>query len=147
MFLHRWRRSCGCLRHNCHEGVRCAIRTVPISYSRLVKTVGLCDTLEIAAFAHLCHFLKNDYSAPSQLLTRLVTESSEVSRIEVRGQHVALREFSFDRMMERWTNTLRQLHENKVAPHVSRSGDGTHHRTERHGTRPGRLFSDRERRV
>jgi glycosyltransferase involved in cell wall biosynthesis len=79
-----------------------------------VVTTGSGGAMEIAALADLPLFPKDDPVALSQLLTRLATDSSEVARIASRGQEVALRDFSFDRMMERWTATLRRLQETKA---------------------------------
>jgi len=93
-----------------------------------VLTTGSGGAMEIAALADLPLFPKDDPTALSRLLTQLVNDRSEVSRIASRGQEVALREFSFDRMMERWTTTLRRLHENKAALHSSGSSDDLHYR-------------------
>ena len=76
-----------------------------------VLTTGSGGALEIATAADLPLFPKEDSAALSRLLVRLVADKEEVSRIAARGQEIALRDFSFDRMMERWITTLRQLHE------------------------------------
>jgi glycosyltransferase involved in cell wall biosynthesis len=80
-----------------------------------VLTTGSGGALEIATPADLPLFPKGDSVALSRLLARLVTHPEEVSRIAARGQEVALRDFSFDRMMKRWMTTLRQLHERTLA--------------------------------
>src|SRR5712692_10710309 len=59
-------------------------------------------------------FPKEDSGALSRLIARLVKTPEAVSRIAARSQEVALRDFSFDRMMERWVATLRQLHEQSL---------------------------------
>ena len=76
-----------------------------------VLTTGSEGALAIATAADLPLFPKEDSAALSRLLVRLVADKEEVSRIAARGQEIALRDFSFDRMMERWITTLRQLHE------------------------------------
>jgi len=76
-----------------------------------VLTTGSGGAMEIATAADLPLFPKEDAVALSRLLARLVTHPEEVSRIAARGQEIALRDFSFDRMMERWETTLRRLHE------------------------------------
>lgn len=83
-----------------------------------VLTAGSGGAMEIAALADLPLFPKNDSVALGTLLTQLLAHRSEVSRIASRGQQVALREFSFDRMMQRWTITLRRLVDNKNEPHA-----------------------------
>jgi len=75
-----------------------------------VLTTGSGGAMEIATAADLPLFPKEDSVALSRLIARLVKHPEEVSRIAARGQEVALRDFSFDRMMERWMATLRQLH-------------------------------------
>ena len=86
-----------------------------------VVTTGSGGAMEIAALADLPLFPRDDPVALSQLLARVVTNRTKVSGIAFRGQKVALKGFSFERMIERWTATLRRLHEEKVAPHASRT--------------------------
>ena len=74
-----------------------------------VVTTGSGGAMEVAAAAHLPLFPKGDAVALSRLLGRLVAHPEEVLRIASRGQQVALSEFSFERMMERWATTLGRL--------------------------------------
>ena len=75
-----------------------------------VVTTGSGGAMEIAALADLPLFPKNDSLALSQILTQLVTHRERVPEIASRGQKVALQEFTFDKMMERWSATLQRLH-------------------------------------
>lgn len=75
-----------------------------------VLTTGSGGAMEIATLAELPLFPKNDSLALGRLITQLVTHREQVPEIGSRGQKVALREFSFDKMMERWSTTLQQLH-------------------------------------
>jgi glycosyltransferase involved in cell wall biosynthesis len=93
-----------------------------------VLTTGSGGAMEIAKLADLPLFPKEDPVALNEILTHLVTHRSEISRIASRGQAVALREFSFDWMMERWTTTLRRLHEDSAGPFTSGGSSRLHHR-------------------
>ena len=84
-----------------------------------VVTTGSGGAMEIAELADLPLFPNNDPVALSKLLTRLVTDRSEVTRVAARGQEVALREFGFNRMIERWIATLRRLHEGAASTRAS----------------------------
>ncbi len=87
-----------------------------------VLTTGSGGAMEVAALADLPLFPTDDPKRLSQLLTQLATNRTEVFHIARRGQEVALREFSFDRMMDRLRTTLRRLyedHENKDASFVA----------------------------
>ncbi len=75
-----------------------------------VITTGSGGAMEIATLADLPLFAKDDAPALSRLLARLLTDRCEVTRIASRGQEVALREFAFDRMMDRFSETLQRLH-------------------------------------
>lgn len=88
-----------------------------------VLTTGSGGAMEVATAARLPLFPKEDSVALSRLLARLVTHSEEVYRIAAHGQEAALRDFSFDRMMERWIATLRQLHESARREGVGRRAD------------------------
>jgi glycogen(starch) synthase len=79
-----------------------------------VLTTGSGGAMEIAALADLPLFPKNDPLELSRLLTRLIANRVEVAGIASRGQEVALREFSFDRMMERFSATLIRINKEKV---------------------------------
>lgn len=74
-----------------------------------VLTTGSGGAMEIATLADLPLFPKDDARALSRLLAQLVTHREQVPRIAVRGQQIALQEFSFDRMIERWSATLQRL--------------------------------------
>ena len=75
---------------------------------------------EIATAADIPLFPKEDSAALSRLLVRLVADKEEVSRIAARGQEIALRDFSFDRMMQRWMTTLQELHERTLGKGAER---------------------------
>jgi glycosyltransferase involved in cell wall biosynthesis len=91
-----------------------------------VITTGSGGAMEVAAPAALPLFPKNDATLLSELLTRLVADRRQVAEIALRGQQVALREFSFDRMMDRFQATLRRLHES-TADLTPCDGGGRHH--------------------
>ena len=74
-----------------------------------VVTTGSGGAMEIATLADLPLFAKDDAPALCRLLTRLVSDRTEVVRIASRGQEVALREFTFERMMDRFSETLQRL--------------------------------------
>jgi len=86
-----------------------------------VVTTGSGGAIEIAKMADLPLFPKDSPEALNRLLTQLSTDRIEVLRIATRGQETALREFSFERMMERWSETLRRIHDAKVAPSTAGS--------------------------
>jgi glycosyltransferase involved in cell wall biosynthesis len=86
-----------------------------------VVTTGSGGAMEIAAMADLPLFPKHDPVALNQILVQLVFNRAEVSRIASRGQEVALREFSFERMMNRWSETLQRIHEANASAVMSRS--------------------------
>jgi glycosyltransferase involved in cell wall biosynthesis len=67
--------------------------------------------MEIAIRAQLPLFPENDPGALGALLERLAGDRAQVREIAARGCAVARREFGFDRMLERWKQTLRQLAE------------------------------------
>ena len=75
-----------------------------------VLTTGSGGAMEIAALADLPVFPKNDPVELSRLLSRLVADRAEVAKIASHGQEVALREFSFDRMMKRFEAALSRTH-------------------------------------
>jgi glycosyltransferase involved in cell wall biosynthesis len=84
-----------------------------------VVTTGSGGAMEIATAADLPLFPKGDSAALARILTRLVTDRAEVTRIATCGQDVAVREFSLDRMLERWMATLRRLHEHAAVAHAN----------------------------
>jgi glycogen(starch) synthase len=88
-----------------------------------VVTTGSGGAMEVATAASLPLFPKEDSVALSGLLDRLVTHPDEVARIAAHGQEVALRDFSFDRMMERWSTTLHRLHESTLRERAGRRTD------------------------
>ena len=65
--------------------------------------------MEIAALADLPLFPKEDPQALSHLLATLLSDRSQIYKIALRGQEVAMKEFNFDRMMERLTTTLNRV--------------------------------------
>ena len=74
-----------------------------------VLTTGSGGAMEIANAADLPIFPKDDPRALSHILTNLVTNRAEVAKIASHGQEVALRDFGFDLMIERWNHTLQQI--------------------------------------
>jgi len=81
-----------------------------------VLTTGSGGAGEIAALAALPLFPKNDPVTLCRILSHLATNRAEIHGIARRGQQVALREFSFDRMMERWIATLQRIHQEAAMP-------------------------------
>ena len=86
-----------------------------------VITTGSGGAMEVATAADLPLFPKEDAVALGRLIDRLVEDPAEVSRIAAHGQSIALRDFSFDRMMDRWTATLRRLHAQSPGAETGRS--------------------------
>ncbi len=78
-----------------------------------VITTGSGGAIEIADLADLPIFPKDDPVALSRLIARLVRDPELVSQIAERGQNVALRQFTFERMMKNFCNTLRTLYERR----------------------------------
>ena len=74
-----------------------------------VVTTGSGGAMEIASAADLPLFPKDDSVALSRLLAKLVMERQEVLNIASRGQAVALRMFSFERMIGEWVRVFEDL--------------------------------------
>jgi glycosyltransferase involved in cell wall biosynthesis len=74
-----------------------------------VVTTGSGGAEEIARLAELPRFAKNDHVALGEILAHLADTPSELSAIAQRGQQVALREFDFARMLDRWTATIERV--------------------------------------
>ena len=85
-----------------------------------VVTTGSGGAMEVATAADLPLFPKEDAVVLSRVLARLVTHPDEVAWIAAHGQEVALRDFSFDRMMDRWIASLRHLHESALRERAGR---------------------------
>jgi glycosyltransferase involved in cell wall biosynthesis len=75
-----------------------------------VVTTGSGGAMEVATAADLPLFPKGDAGALSRLLETMAAHPEKVHELAARGQAAALRDFSFDRMMERWLVTLRRIH-------------------------------------
>jgi glycosyltransferase involved in cell wall biosynthesis len=75
-----------------------------------VVTTGSGGAMEVARAANLPLFPKGDAVALSRLLGFMVTHPDEMREVAARGQRIAMKEFTFDRMMERWLATLERLH-------------------------------------
>lgn len=75
-----------------------------------VITTGSGGAMEVARAADLPLFPKGDAVALSRLLAFMVTHPDEMREVADRGQRVAMKEFTFDRMMGRWLATLDRLH-------------------------------------
>jgi glycosyltransferase involved in cell wall biosynthesis len=65
--------------------------------------------MEVATEADLPLFPKGDAVALSRVLAFMVAHPEEVLKVASRGQQAALRDFTFDRMMERWVATLGRI--------------------------------------
>lgn len=74
-----------------------------------VVTTGSGGAVEIADLADLPIFPKDHPLALSRLIAKLVREPQLVSQIAKRGQDVVLREFTFTRMVESFSNTLQMV--------------------------------------
>ena len=74
-----------------------------------VVTTGSGGAMEIASAADLPLFPKDDSVSLSRLLVRLATDRQEILNIASRGQTVALRMFSFERMIGEWIRVFEDL--------------------------------------
>jgi glycosyltransferase involved in cell wall biosynthesis len=84
-----------------------------------VLTTGSGGAAEIADLAELPVFPSEHPLALSRLLARLVKDPALVFRIGHRGQEVALREFTFERMSEQTRDALRRVWENESGPETA----------------------------
>ncbi len=78
-----------------------------------VITTGSGGAIEIADLADLPLFPKDHPVALSRLIAKLTKDPELVYQIGRRGQEVALREFTFARMVERYCETLQRLCERR----------------------------------
>ena len=76
-----------------------------------VVTTGSGGAMEIATRAGLPVFAGDDHASLARQLMSLLDDREQVARIAGRGQDVALRDFSFDVMMDRFTRMLRSVSE------------------------------------
>jgi glycosyltransferase involved in cell wall biosynthesis len=76
-----------------------------------VVTTGAGGAREIAERAELPTFPVHDATSLADRLSRLVADRGELHRIAVRGQRIALDEFSRERMLARFEASLRRLTE------------------------------------
>jgi glycosyltransferase involved in cell wall biosynthesis len=74
-----------------------------------VVTTGSGGAMEVARAADLPLFPKGDAVALSGLLAFLSAHPQKLRVLAARGQQVAARDFSFDRMLQRWLATLERL--------------------------------------
>jgi glycosyltransferase involved in cell wall biosynthesis len=74
-----------------------------------VVTTGSGGAMEVARAADLPLFPQGDAGALGGLLTVLSAHPQKMRELAARGQEIAAREFSFDRMLERWLATLERL--------------------------------------
>jgi glycosyltransferase involved in cell wall biosynthesis len=79
-----------------------------------VVTTGSGGAMEVARAADLPLFPKGDAAALSQVLAFMVAHREKVREVASRGQQAALRNFTFDRMMERWLATLGRIHDDAL---------------------------------
>ena len=78
-----------------------------------VLTTGSGGALEIALAADLPRFPAGDAGTLSRLVARLVTDRAELQRLAARAQEVAIQEFSFSRMIEKWNAALERVVESR----------------------------------
>lgn len=74
-----------------------------------IVTTGSGGAQEIADLAQLPVFPKGDSLALATLLGALIKDPERVQELAMRGQTVALRELTLERMIERWEQTLLRL--------------------------------------
>ena len=86
-----------------------------------VVTTGSGGAMEVATLADLPVFPKNNSAALSHLITQLVTHREQVPEIASRGQKIALQEFSLDRMMRRFGETLDRIYTDHATRVAGRS--------------------------
>jgi glycosyltransferase involved in cell wall biosynthesis len=75
-----------------------------------VVTTGSGGAREVADMAQLPTFPANDAASLAGWLGRFLRDAGEVHRIAAHGQQVALRHFGFDRMVDRFVESLATLH-------------------------------------
>jgi glycosyltransferase involved in cell wall biosynthesis len=90
------------------EGLPLSMVEAMLSGCAVVCT-GSGGAIEIAQLADLPLFPKGDALALSRILETLIDNPQALEQIARRGQNVALREFSSDRMMERLLNTFEKV--------------------------------------
>lgn len=78
-----------------------------------VVTTGSGGAMEIARLGDLPLFPKGDALALSRFLEEMIANRQALDVIAKRGQDVALREFTSDRMVDRFVNTFQNLIEEK----------------------------------
>jgi glycogen synthase len=92
-----------------------------------VVTTGSGGAMEIARLANLPLFPQGDAVALGQVLERLISDRRRLQQIAREGQEVALREFSSDRMVDRFCATFQKLcgqqkrRKNRAKPNVQTS--------------------------
>ena len=78
-----------------------------------VVSTGSGGAGEVAALSGHPRFPPEDPAALSGLLAQLIDDRDQVHDLATRSQQVAVKEFSLDRMVERWLAALQQLTEQK----------------------------------
>jgi glycosyltransferase involved in cell wall biosynthesis len=74
-----------------------------------VLSTGAGGAGEVAALGGHPLFPPEDSPALSRLLSQLIDDRDQVHELAARGQQVAVKEFSLDRMLERWLATLQRV--------------------------------------
>lgn len=74
-----------------------------------VVTTGSGGAMEIAELADLPVVSKGDSLELAKKIEELIEQPETLWKLAERGQTIALREFSLDRMIERWQDTLQRL--------------------------------------
>jgi spore coat protein SA len=80
-----------------------------------VVTTGSGGAMEVATAADLPLFPRGDAAALSRTLALMVEDRGKVLEVASRGQKAASSEFTFDRMMDRWLETLERIHQDASA--------------------------------
>jgi glycosyltransferase involved in cell wall biosynthesis len=78
-----------------------------------VVSTGSGGAGEIVALSGQPIFPPEDPAALSRLLAQLIDDRSQVRELAARGQQMAVKEFSLDRMLERWISTLQRVAEER----------------------------------
>jgi glycosyltransferase involved in cell wall biosynthesis len=83
-----------------------------------VVTTGSGGAMEIAKAADLPLFRKGDAAELGRMIAFMLAHPERVVEVASRGQKVALRDFTFDRMMKRWLGTLDRIYQEARNPRL-----------------------------
>jgi len=90
------------------EGLPLTMVEAMLSGCAVVST-GSGGAGEVATLSGQPMFPAEDHPALSRLLARLIQDRAEVHQVAARGQQVAMKEFTLDRMLERWISALHRI--------------------------------------